>query len=116
MSGSSTEDAQLRVRPRGVAAALFGEVGREALVEALDRHVDDFAQGVDETLRLGRLLPVLAAQGQRKADDDALGARARRPAPQTREPSSLPARSTTPTGRATVPVGSETATPVRAEP
>ena len=60
--------------------------------------------------------PALAAQRQRQADDDPLGPLRRDELGQPRRPASEAARSTTPSGRASVPVGSETATPVRAEP
>ena len=56
----------------GGAGSLLREVGREALVVELDGDVDGAAQLLDEALGLGRLLPALPTQGQRKADDDAL--------------------------------------------
>ena len=54
------------------SAALLREVGREPLVEALDRHVDHLTQERDERLRLGGLLAVQAAHRQRQANDHAL--------------------------------------------
>ena len=100
-----------------VGRRLFREVGREALVEGHDRDVDT-----------SRAAP------RRSAPSRAPAPRARRAAstagPTTTRsaccsptraasrasPSPLPARSTTQSGRAIVPVGSETATPVRARP
>ena len=105
-----------RVLGRG-AGRLLCEVGREALVEELDRDVDDGAQRLDEALGLGDLLAARPAQRQRQADDDALDGPPRCTSrASSASPLSVPARSTTPSGRASVPVGSETATPVRAEP
>ena len=99
----------------GVVAA--GEHRGEPLVVGLDRDLDRGAQRLDERRRLARLVAVLAAQRQRQADDDRLGLLARgSPASSRSKPAGVPTRSTTPTGRATVPVGSETATPVRADP
>ena len=54
------------------AATLFGEVGREALVEALDRDIDRVSQERDERLGLARLLSMHAAERERQADDDEL--------------------------------------------
>src|SRR5206468_3841085 len=51
---------------------LSREVGREALVERLDRNVQPRAQRRDERLRLERLVTALALQGQRQPDDHAL--------------------------------------------
>ena len=53
---------------------LLGEVGRETLVEAFDRHVQSFAEAADEPVGLGSLLAGLAAHGERLADDDTLRA------------------------------------------
>ena len=64
----------MRRRPRilrRVAPALRQPRG-EALVERLDRHVDDGAQRLEESFRRARLLAALAAKCQRQADDDAL--------------------------------------------
>src|SRR5207247_1510497 len=52
----------------------LGEVGGEALVEALDRDLDRSAESLDEALRGLCLLTTLAAQCQRQSDHDALGA------------------------------------------
>ena len=93
------------------------ERSREALVERLDRDVDDGAQRLDELSGLLGLGSVLPAQSQRQADDDELRAFGRaRARPARRRPASSAARSTTVRGRASVPVASEIATPVRAEP
>ena len=96
--------------------ALHGERGREALVERLDRLGDRLAQRADEPLRLSRLAPVLPPQGQRQPDDDSLHAFLANDLLDPVSPAGLAARSTTPNGRAIVPVASETATPVRAAP
>ena len=56
---------------------LLGEVGREALVEALDWHVDRLPELIDEALGLDRLLAAFASEGQRQPDDDSLRALAR---------------------------------------
>ena len=105
-----------RVLVRSATVALR-ERRREALVVRLDRDVHCGAQGLHEHVRLDRLRAVLAAQRQRQADDDALdlvldarATAARRARPR------VAARATTPSGRAIVPVASETATPVRAAP
>jgi hypothetical protein len=50
---------------------LLGEVGREALVEALDRDGGRGAQRLHEPLRLARLLAALSPHGQWETDDDA---------------------------------------------
>jgi hypothetical protein len=86
---------------------LLGEVGREALVEALDGNVEPLPQCLDERFRLPRLLAALATRS---------GASSRIIATSSSRPAGVRTRSTTPTGRASVPVGSETAIPVRAEP
>ncbi len=106
----------MRRRARVVAGRRAGERRGEALVEGLDRDVDDAPQRRDEAAVSSRLRAVLAAQRQRQPDDDALGAPRRDELGQAREPARLAARSTTQSGRASVPVGSETATPVRAGP
>ena len=68
-------------------------------------------------VRLDRLRTVLAAQRQRQPDDDALDLVLEHERPQLGEPVlASPPASTTPSGRAIVPVASETATPVRAAP
>ena len=59
---------------------------------------------------------MLAAQRQRQPDDDQLGLVLGDEAAIRASPALVAARSTTPTGRASVPVASETATPVRAAP
>ena len=99
------------------AGGLLREVGREALVEELDGDVDGAAQRVDEALGLGRLLAArrrAASAGGRRRSRSASSSRTSRAS--SASPLSLAARSTTQSGRASVPVGSETATPVRAEP
>src|SRR5258705_2097224 len=57
----------------GTRVVAAGETGREPLVVGLDGGLDAGAQAVDECVGLARLLAVLAAQGQRHADDDELG-------------------------------------------
>ena len=52
---------------------LLGEVGREALVKALDRHVDGIAEKRDERVGLRRLLTMLTAHRERQSDDNSLG-------------------------------------------
>src|SRR5919109_1088334 len=59
-------------RPRVLRA--LGEIGREALVEALDGDVERGAQRLDEAFGLGGLVAALAAHRQRQADDDPLRA------------------------------------------
>ena len=76
----------------------------------------DVAQRLDERVRLARLLAVLAAKRQRQPDDDALGLLLAHDRREPRQAVAVAARSTTPSGRAIVPVASETATPVRAAP
>src|SRR5918992_990051 len=61
-----------RVFRCGRGMRLLGEVGREALVEALDRDVDGRTQGLDEPLCLVHLLTAVAAHRQRQPDDDSL--------------------------------------------
>ena len=92
------------------------ERGREPLVVRLDRHADDGAQSLDERVGLESLCTALAAQRHRHPDDDAIGLVLEDEVAHLRQSVSLAARSTTPSGRAIVPVASETATPVRAEP
>ena len=99
-----------------VAVARPREDGGEALVVRLDGDVEQRSELLDEGRGLVGLCPVLAAQGQREADDDALGLLLADELAETGEPGSVAARSTVQSGRATVPVGSETATPVRADP
>ena len=104
-------------RPRAPGRRAGGrQRSREPLVERLDRHVDRSSQGVDEPRRLVGLLAVLAAQRQRQPDDDQLRLLGRDEPRELAQPASLAARSTTTSGRASVPVASETATPVRAAP
>ena len=100
----------------GAAALARGERGREALVVRLDGNVDDVAERIDERLRLERLRAALAAQRQRQPDDDALDLVLTHERRDLGEPVADAARATTPSGRAIVPVASETATPVRAAP
>ena len=100
----------------GVVAAPACEDGGEALVERLDGDVDGGAEpATKRSVSLG-LLATLAAQRQRQPDDDPFGRLLARRVAQAGEPGVVAARSTVQSGRATVPVGSETATPVRAEP
>ena len=49
---------------------LLGEVGGEALVEELHRHVDGGAQRLREPLGRARLLAAIAAERERVTDDD----------------------------------------------
>ena len=53
---------------RGCRGALLCEVGREALVEALDRDGGRGAQRLHEPLRLARLLAALSPHGQRETE------------------------------------------------
>ena len=106
---------QDRGRARVIGAGP-GELGREALVERLDGDVDVRAQLGEELLGLARLLADVARERQRQADDDPLRLLVADEPTSRSRPAPLPARSTTSSGRATVPVGSETATPVRADP
>ena len=91
--------------------------GREPLVLCLHRNLEPRAERLHERFGLARLRAALAAQRQREPDDDQLGLvlghQRDDPGP---GPASLAARSTIPTGRASVPVASDTATPVRAAP
>ena len=57
---------------RGRRGALLRQIGREALVEEHDGDVDGRAQRLGEPLGRARLLPALAAQGQRMTDDHLL--------------------------------------------
>ena len=50
-----------------------GQDGGQALIEQLDRDGHAASQMLGEGLRLARLLAVLAAQGERQADDDLFG-------------------------------------------
>ena len=101
---------------RGAGVVAAREHRGEPLVVGLDRRADRRAQPLDERLRLARLLAVLAAQGQRHADDDELRLLRGDHGQQLCEPGVGGGTLDVVTGRATVPVGSETATPVRAEP
>ena len=92
------------------------ELGREALVERLDGDADGGAKRDHERRGLLRLGAVLATQRQRQADHDPLCFLLRHQLRESANPASLAARSTTVSGRASVPVASETATPVRADP
>ena len=119
--GSSTrasleQAAARRVLGRPRRGRRRRECSREALVERLDGDVEARLERGHERRRLLHLCARLAAQGQRQADDDALGALRRDELGEALSPAGLAARSTTPTGRASVPVASDTATPVRAEP
>ena len=62
-----------RARVLGCPSTRLGEVGREALVEQLDRDVHGGSKRLGEAFRLERLLTALAAQRQRQPDDDSLG-------------------------------------------
>ncbi len=74
------------------------------------------AERLHEGFRLLRLSPVLTTQRHRKADDDPLDLLRSGQLETRARPGPDDARSTTSSGLAIVPVGSETATPVRAEP
>ena len=74
------------------------------------------AKRVEEPLGLADLRAALAAQRQRQPDDDPLASSSRTSSASRASPASDDARWTTQRGRASVPVGSETATPVRAAP
>ena len=120
-SGSAIEPALEQVGRRDgvlgrLAAGLLRERRREALVGRLDRHLHDRAKRGDEQLGLVGLLAVLAAQRERQADDDALRLVLADEPRDLREAGLVAAFRTTQTGRARVPLASETATPVRAEP
>ena len=78
--------------------------------------VDELAQRGHEQLRLGRLLAVLAAQRQRQADDDALRLVLADEARDLGEAGLGRRLADDADGRASVPLASETATPVRAAP
>ena len=90
----------------GRVAVGAGERRREPLVERLDRDAHDGAERLEEALRLLRLGPTPMRSGSSERTSSARRA----------SPGSVPTRSTTQSGRASVPVGSETATPVRAAP
>ncbi len=100
----------------GRLAAARGERGREPLVEGVHRDVQYLAKRIEEPLGLADLRAALAAQRQREPDDDTLRLLVTDELGQSREPGLRRARWTTQRGRASVPVGSETATPVRAAP
>src|ERR1700736_113102 len=57
-----------------LASGLFGQIGREALVKALDGNFERCAQQQDELLRLPSLLSMLPPHRQGQTDDDPLGA------------------------------------------
>ena len=111
---------EMRGRARilgGFRRRLLREIGREALVEEDDRHLEALAQRRRELLGdrapAGRArrasvsgCPTTTCSGCSSATRRSSSAR----------PSSDAARSTTHSGRAITPVGSETATPVRALP
>ena len=97
---------------RGRRCHLLREVRREALVEGDDLDAARHGQLLDEGLRLTRLLPQLPRRVSGMPTTT-------RSTPCSRISSTIRATlppSTTPIGRAIVPVGSETATPVRARP
>src|SRR4051794_32898386 len=56
----------------GSRGHLLRKVGREALVEEHDRHVESLAQRLREPLARARLLAAVAAERQRMPDDDRL--------------------------------------------
>src|SRR4029077_4591341 len=58
---------------RGGACRLLCQIGREPLVEQLDRDVEDALERLGEALGLGRLLRARAAQRQRQSDGDPPG-------------------------------------------
>ena len=91
-----------RVLGRG-AGGLLRQVGRGALVEQLDGDVDGAAPRVPRRVS-GRPTTMRSTSSSRMSRASSV------------RPVSPAAPSTTPIGRASVPVGSETATPVRAEP
>ena len=96
-----------------------GDARREALVVELDRaRRSARCEALGERARGARSGPSRAPrERQRQADDDALGLRARRPRARTRaSPLRVSGRRTGSSGVASVPVGSETATPQRAAP
>jgi hypothetical protein len=59
-------------RVRG-CPALLGEVGGEALVEALHGHAESLAKAPDELLRLHCLYSVVPHHRERQSHDDPLG-------------------------------------------
>src|SRR3954454_4348334 len=58
---------------RSPPVSLTRQLGREALIEALDRQVEGFSQKGYEAIRFFGLSPALSAQRHREADDDAHG-------------------------------------------
>jgi len=93
-----------------------GERGGEAFVERLDRNVHRTAQLFDEPVRLSAWAPT-SPRSVKGSPTTIRSASSSRTRPRRRaNPSSDAAPSIVQSGRAIVPVGSETATPVRAEP
>ena len=116
-ASSSSRTAAARLSSEASRAAAGGDPGREALVVELDGDVDRADQARGERPRRPRLVGVVAAERQREADDDALGLRSRRSArARGARPLRVSGRRTGSSGVASVPVGSETATPQRAAP
>ncbi len=99
------------------AGGLLREVGREALVIELDGNVDCAAQRRRRSVSVSAACSPRAPRsvsGRPTTTRSTSSSRTSRAS--SASPLSVEARSTTPSGRASVPVGSETATPVRAEP
>lgn len=59
-------------RVLGRVPASRGQRGREPLVEGVDRYIEHLTKRFEEPLRLADLRAALAAERQRKPDDDAL--------------------------------------------
>ena len=90
--------------------------GRESFVGGLNGDIDDRPQGGHEPLRLGGLLAVLTAERQREPDHDELCPVLGDEACDLGEAGVGGCLPDDADGPAMVPLVSETATPVRAEP
>ena len=111
---------QVRRRPRVLRRSrrwpAVRERRREALVEGLDRHVDGLAQRDRNRCVSSACGPTSPRNVKGRPTTTRSAPSSTTSSASRRSPASLAACSTTPTGRASVPVASETATPVRAEP
>ena len=101
---------------RGLAARLLRQRCGEALVVELDRHIHDRLQATGERTRLARLAGVAAAQGAGNPTTTRSAPSSRTSAASRARPFRVPGRSTGSSGVASVPEGSDTATPQRALP